>query len=215
MSLLVNEIFYSIQGESSYAGRPCVFIRLTGCNLRCLYCDTRYAYSEGFLMGAEEILERVSSYECPLVEITGGEPLLQDETSLLTTRLLDKGHMVLLETNGSLDIGGTDERCIRIMDIKCPSSGEQKSFLPENLGLLMGKDEIKFVIGDRQDYEFARKMLNPIRRDCPATICVNFSAVFEKMDARHLAEWILGDHLDVRINVQIQKVLWGPEQRGV
>lgn len=215
MSLLVNEIFYSIQGESSFAGRPCVFVRLTGCNLRCLYCDTRYAYSEGFLMGIEEILARVSSYECPLVEVTGGEPLLQEETLLLITRLLDNGHMVLLETNGSLDIGGTDERCIRIMDIKCPSSGEQKSFLSKNLGLLTGEDEIKFVIGDRTDYEFARKMLDSIHGDYLTPICVNFSAVFEKMDARHLAEWMLEDHLDVRINVQIHKVLWGPEQRGV
>jgi 7-carboxy-7-deazaguanine synthase len=213
--LLVNEIFYSIQGESSFAGRPCAFVRLTGCNLRCAYCDTRYAYSEGSQMGVDEILHRVASFECPLVEVTGGEPLLQDETPLLITGLLDKGHMVLLETNGSMDIGRADERSIRIVDIKCPSSGEQESFLSDNLDRLTDMDEIKFVIGDRQDYEFARKILGSIQRGRHSTVRVNISNVFQQMDAMTLAEWILEDHLDVRLNLQLHKLLWGPEKRGV
>jgi 7-carboxy-7-deazaguanine synthase len=215
VSLLVNEIFYSIQGESSFAGRPCVFVRLTGCNLRCAYCDTRYAYSEGSQMGVDEILHRVESFECPLVEVTGGEPLLQDETPLLITGLLDKGLKVLLETNGSMDIGRADERSIRIVDIKCPSSGEEENFFSDNLDRLTDMDEIKFVIGDRRDYEFARKILGSIQRRSRSTVRVNISNVFQKMDARTLAEWILEDHLDVRLNLQLHKLLWGPEKRGV
>ena len=215
MPLLVNEIFYSIQGESSFAGRPCVFIRLTGCNLRCSYCDTQYAYNEGCQMGVDEILDKVASFECPLVEVTGGEPLLQDDTPFLITSLLDKGHKVLLETNGSMDIGRADKRCIRIVDIKCPSSGEQESFLSDNLGRLTDMDELKFVIGDRQDYEFARKILGSIQRRRPSPVMVNISNVFPEMDARTLAEWILEDHLDVRLNLQLHKLLWGPEKRGV
>ena len=215
MPLLVNEIFYSIQGESSFAGRPCVFVRLTGCNLRCTYCDTRYAYVEGCQMGVDEILHRVASFECPLVEVTGGEPLLQDDTPFLITSLLDKGLIVLLETNGSMDIDRADERCIRIVDIKCPSSGEQESFLSDNLGRLTDMDELKFVIGNRQDYEFARKILGSIQRGRPSPVRVNISNVFPGMDAGTLAEWILEDHLDVRLNVQLHKVIWGTEKRGV
>jgi 7-carboxy-7-deazaguanine synthase len=149
------------------------------------------------------------------VEVTGGEPLLQDDTPFLITSLLDKGHKVLLETNGSMDIGRADKRCIRIVDIKCPSSGEQESFLSDNLGRLTDMDELKFVIGDRQDYEFARKILGSIQRRRPSPVMVNISNVFPEMDARTLAEWILEDHLDVRLNLQLHKLLWGPEKRGV
>jgi len=213
--LKVNEIFYSIQGESSYAGRPCVFVRLTGCNLRCSYCDTQYAYNEGDLMEIGDVLKRVASYKCPLVEVTGGEPLIQKETPYLIHSLLEAGHEVLLETNGSLDIGQVDERCVKIMDIKCPTSGEEGKSDLKNLALLADTDEIKFVIGDRGDYEYAKKILNsmdlkpsPIRR-------VHFSPVFGKMDPGVLAKWILADHLDVRLHMQIHKIVWDPEKRGV
>jgi 7-carboxy-7-deazaguanine synthase len=166
-------------------------------------------------MGVDEILHRVASFECPLVEVTGGEPLLQDDTPFLITSLLDKGLIVLLETNGSMDIDRADERCIRIVDIKCPSSGEQESFLSDNLGRLTDMDELKFVIGNRQDYEFARKILGSIQRGRPSPVRVNISNVFPGMDAGTLAEWILEDHLDVRLNVQLHKVIWGTEKRGV
>jgi 7-carboxy-7-deazaguanine synthase len=153
--LRVNEIFFSIQGESSYAGLPCVFVRLSGCNLRCTYCDTRYAYEQGDHMDVSEIIDRVSGYDCRLVEITGGEPLLQEETPALISGLLDRGFTVLLETNGSMDISGVDGRCIRILDVKCPSSGEAEKNDFGNLPLLTHEDEIKFVVGDRADYEYA------------------------------------------------------------
>ncbi|GAJ03129.1 unnamed protein product, partial [marine sediment metagenome] len=160
MPLKVNEIFFSIQGESSYAGRPCVFVRLTGCNLRCSYCDTQYAYDEGREMEIGEIIDRVASYECPLVEVTGGEPLIQKETSVLIHRFLEEGFEVLLETNGSQDISQIDDRCVKIVDIKCPSSGEEEKNDLDNLTRLTDKDEIKFVIGSREDYEYARKILD-------------------------------------------------------
>ncbi|MCP4715272.1 MAG: radical SAM protein, partial [Deltaproteobacteria bacterium] len=150
----VNEIFYSIQGESSYAGYPCVFVRLTGCNLRCSYCDTRYAYDEGEDCTEEQVLERIAAYGCSLVEITGGEPLLQPDTPGLISRLLDRGCRVLLETNGSMDIGSVDRRCVRIVDIKCPSSGEAGRNDEANLARLTAQDEVKFVIGTREDFDF-------------------------------------------------------------
>ena len=215
MPLKVNEIFYSIQGESSYAGRPCVFVRLSGCNLRCSYCDTRYAYDEGEDMEIPEIAPRVASYRCPLVEITGGEPLTQKETPRLVRHLLDTGYQVLLETNGSQDISGIDERCVRVVDIKCPSSGEHEKNDPENPARLTGRDEIKFVIGDRRDYEFAGKILDSINPDLLRKIPVHFSPVFGKMDLELLAGWILEDHRDVRLQLQLHKIIWDPEKRGV
>ncbi|MDO9528682.1 MAG: radical SAM protein [Syntrophales bacterium] len=215
MSLKINEIFYGIQGESSYAGRPCVFVRLTGCNLRCSYCDTQYAYSEGEEMQIDEIIGRVSSYRCSLVEVTGGEPLIQEETPNLIHRLLEEGFEVLLETNGSRDISKIDGRCIRIIDIKCPSSGEEKRSDPENLKRLREKDEIKFVIGDRTDYEYAKNILDTINLDSPVKNTIHFSNVFGQMHPRTLAQWILEDNLNVRLHVQLHKFIWGPEQRGV
>ena len=155
-SLKVNEIFYSLQGESSYAGRPCVFIRLTGCNLRCSYCDTRYAYEEGTDMELDLIVDQVSSYRCPLVEITGGEPLIQAETPALIRRLLEKNFKVLLETNGSQNIQRVDDRCIKVVDMKCPSSGMEARNDLENLKKLGSDDELKFVIGNRIDFEYAK-----------------------------------------------------------
>jgi len=215
VSLRVNEIFYSIQGESSYAGRPCVFVRLTGCNLRCAYCDTQYAYEEGNELEVFEILDLVASYECPLVEITGGEPLIQEDTPDLIYNLLENGYHVLLETNGSLDTAGIDARCVKIIDVKCPSSGEHEKNNPKTLTKLTEKDEIKFVIGDRPDYEYARQMLMLMRQDTLISNPVHFSPVYGKMDLKILSKWILQDHLDVGLNLQLHKVIWGPEKRGV
>lgn len=215
MSLKVNEIFYSIQGESSYAGLPCVFVRLAGCNLRCSYCDTRYAYDEGEEMATPEIVARVASYRCRLVEITGGEPLIQKETPGLARHLLDEGYGVLLETNGSQDISVLDERCVRIVDVKCPSSGEHEMNDPENLVRLTGRDEVKFVIGDRRDYEFAGKMLESMDHQLLKNIPVHYSPVFGKMDFELLAGWMLEDHLNVRLQLQLHKIIWDPERRGV
>lgn len=215
MPLKVNEIFYSIQGESSYIGRPCVFVRTTGCNLRCSYCDTRYAYDEGQEMEIEEIIERVASYECPLVEVTGGEPLIQKETPTLIHRLLEEGFEVLLETNGSQDISWIDERCVKIVDIKCPSSGEEKKNDLENLTRLTDRDEIKFVIGGRKDYEYAKKILDLIDTNFSKKTPPHFSHAFGKMDPKILAKWILEDHLNVKLHIQLHKTIWDPEQRGV
>jgi len=215
LSLTVNEIFHSIQGESTYAGRPSVFVRLTGCNLRCRYCDTRYAYHEGQPMAVDAILDRVAAFNWPLVEVTGGEPLLQTETPALIYQLLESGYQVLMETNGSRDISAVDNRCIRIMDIKCPSSGEHLRNDPANLSRLTEKDEIKFVIGDREDYEFAKNTLldswDLAKRSNP----VHFSPIHGIFNPKRLAEWILKDRLDVRLHLQMHKVIWDPNKRGV
>lgn len=215
MSLKVNEIFYSIQGESSYAGLPCVFIRLSGCNLRCSYCDTTYAYDEGFEMELEDILERVGNYNCRLIEITGGEPLLQKETPELIRRLLDSGCKVLMETNGSLDISVVDERCIRIMDVKCPSSGMHEQNDLENLNRIGKSDELKFVIADRADYEYAKDILDIAGKNPASLPTVHFSPSFGKIILKDLASWILEDALDVRLHVQLHKFIWGTSDRGV
>jgi 7-carboxy-7-deazaguanine synthase len=215
LPLKVNEIFYSIQGESSHAGRPCAFVRLTGCNLRCAYCDTQYAYEDGTWLEIPEILRQVSQFNCRLVEITGGEPLIQEQTPELITTLLDHNFTVLLETNGSRDIDAVDERCIRILDIKCPSSGESEKNQLKNLQLLTFNDEIKFVIGSREDYEYAKYILStglPRRNKMKPPL---FSPVFGKTDPQTLARWILQDRLDVRLQLQLHKLIWGPEQKGV
>lgn len=211
----MNEIFYSIQGESSFTGYPCVFVRLTGCNLRCSYCDTRYAYEEGEELEIGEILERVKAYRCPLVEVTGGEPLIQQETPFLLLRLLEEGFKVLLETNGSLDIGPTDPRCIRILDVKCPSSGESARNDQGNLGRLTSRDEIKFVVGDRKDYEYAKEILQQMRESCVRVGHVHFSPVFGEITPDVLAGWILEDRLDARLSLQMHKIIWDPGKRGV
>jgi 7-carboxy-7-deazaguanine synthase len=212
VSLKVNEIFYSIQGESSYAGRPCVFVRLTGCNLRCSYCDTQYAYEDGNELEINEIVGRVTSDQCRLVEVTGGEPLIQKDTPRLVHRLLEEGFEVLLETNGSQDISQVDGRCVKIVDIKCPSSGEERKNDLGNLTRLTDKDEIKFVIGNREDYEYAKNILDSsiLRNNW-----IHFSPVFGKMDPKILAEWILEDHLAARLHMQLHKIIWRGELRGI
>ena len=212
MALKVSEIFLSIQGESSWSGQPCVFIRLTGCNLRCAYCDTRYAYEQGRFMEIPDILEHVRPLRCNLVEVTGGEPLLQEETPPLIGRLLDEGYTVLLETNGSMDISTVDAKCARIVDIKCPSSGMAGQNDLRNLKRLRARDELKFVIGDRRDYEFARDLLTTLPA---ARLKINFSPVFGALAPRSLAEWIISDRLPVRLNLQLHKIIWDPEARGV
>lgn len=210
--LKVNEIFYSIQGESSYAGRPCVLVRLTGCNLRCSYCDTRYAYEEGQNLPIDEIIRNVTSYRCRLVEVTGGEPLIQKETPDLIYELLEKDFEVLLETNGSMDISPIDTRCVKIVDVKCPSSGEVKKNYLDNLKKISERDEIKFVIGSEEDYRYAKKILFLIdKRKKPPIL----SPVYNIMDPKRLAEWVLADHIDVRIQIQLHKIIWGSETRGV
>ncbi len=215
MALMVSEIFYSIQGESSYAGRPCVFVRLTGCNLRCSYCDTQYAYNEGEEMEIDLIVDRLFIYKCPLVEITGGEPLIQKETPSLVQCLIEKGYQVLMETNGSQDISQVDDRCIRIVDIKCPLSGEVRQNDLKNLDRLTDQDEIKFVISGREDYEYAKEILNHMNITPSRMNRVHFSPVFQRMEPRELAKWILEDHLNVRLHLQLHKIIWDPNRRGV
>jgi len=213
MTLNVSEIFQSIQGESSFAGLPCAFVRLAGCNLRCRYCDTRYAQEGGTPMSLEEVLDRVSAFGLDLVEITGGEPLVQPETPALAAALLERGCRVLVETNGSLDISNLPDGAIRIMDIKCPSSGESTRFMWENIWKLRDNDEVKFVISDRHDYEWARGIVR--ERFGRAKTPVLFSAVFGELPPRNLVEWILKDKLPVRFQLQIHKYIWPHDARGV
>ncbi|HOJ52242.1 MAG TPA: radical SAM protein [Syntrophales bacterium] len=213
MKLWVNEIFYSLQGESSHAGRPCVFVRLTGCNLRCRYCDTTYAYDEGTLLDIDEIKTRLGSFGCNLVEITGGEPLLQPGTPKLIKDLLDGGWEVLIETNGSLNIGVVDERSHRIMDVKLPSSGEHRQMRWENMDFLTPKDEVKFVVVTREDYEYAKDVIERYSLgDRPLSPLL--SPVFGLLNFQTLADWILRDRLRVRMQIPLHKVIWG-ERRGV
>lgn len=213
--LKVNEIFYSIQGESTYVGKPCVFIRLTGCNLRCSYCDTKYAYYDGEKLDIHEVINKVALYGCPLVEVTGGEPLLQEETPYLISQLLGKGYKVLIETNGSHDISRVDGRSVRIVDIKCPSSGEKDRNDLTNLNRLRDEDELKFVIGGREDYDYAKDILSLIGHGSSGKIAVHFSPSFGRMEPKELAGWILHDRLNVRLHLQLHKYIWPPGQRGV
>jgi 7-carboxy-7-deazaguanine synthase len=210
----VSEIIFSIQGESSRAGLPCVLVRLAGCNLNCSWCDTPHAQdpSAGEPMTRDKILAKVKSFECPRVELTGGEPLLQAGAIDLLQAFCDAGYETLLETNGSVDITGVDDRVRRIVDIKCPSSGHVEANLWENLGALTDRDEVKFVIANHKDYEFAKMILDehPIAKKCH----VFFSPVWETLPAATLAEWILADKLDVRLGMQLHKILWPNEDRG-
>jgi 7-carboxy-7-deazaguanine synthase len=212
--LVVNEIFHSIQGESTHAGRPCVFVRLTACDLRCSWCDTPYAFTEGQRMSIDEVVERVKAFGCPVVEITGGEPLLQKNVHPLMQRLLDEGMTVLLETGGHLDISAVPQGVCRIVDVKCPGSGESHRVNWRNLGHLTDGDEVKFVIADRNDYEFARGVVQE-HRLTERTKAVLFSPVHGLLPPRALAEWILEDGLAVRLQLQVHKYIWDPQTRGV
>jgi len=212
--LTINEIFYSVQGESSYAGRPCVFVRLTACDLRCSWCDTPYAFHEGRKMSVDEVVAAVDAAGCELVEITGGEPLLQEEVYPLMDRLLASGRTVLLETGGHRPIDRVPQAVVKIVDIKCPASGEAAKNDWENLGRLSPHDEVKFVIQDRADYEFARDVI--ARYGLPGrAAAVLMSPVHGVLDPKTLSEWILADRLAVRLQLQLHKYIWSPTTRGV
>jgi len=212
--LTINEIFYSVQGESSYAGRPCVFVRLTACDLRCSWCDTPYAFHEGAKRSLEQILEEVKAFACPLVEVTGGEPLLQEDVYPLMERLLEDGRTVLLETGGHRSTARVPERVVTILDVKCPGSGESGKNDWSNLDRLRPHDEVKFVVKDRADYEYARDVI--ARHDLATrAAAVHVSPVHGVMNARTLSEWVLADKLPVRVQLQLHKYIWDPATRGV
>ena len=212
--LTVNEIFHSIQGESTHAGRPCVFVRLTACDLRCSWCDTTYAFHEGHKMSVDDVLQRVDEYGCDVVEITGGEPLLQKDVYPLMRQLLERGRTVMLETGGHLSVDDVPDGVIRVIDVKCPGSGESARNHWPNLDRLRATDEVKFVIRDRADYEYASEVATKhgLAGRCAAVL---FSPVHGVLDARALAGWVLEDRLPVRVQLQIHKFIWDPAMRGV
>jgi 7-carboxy-7-deazaguanine synthase len=213
-SLVVHEIYRSIQGESSYAGRPCTFVRLSGCNLRCSWCDTPQAFVGGTRMTRVEVLEKALALSTPLVELTGGEPLLQAQTRPLLRELCDAGKTVLLETSGERDISDIDPRVVRIMDLKAPGSGESARNRSQNIPLLTRHDEVKVVLLDRADYEWAKEVI--LRERLHERVReVLLSAVHGKLDTRHLVDWVLNDQLPVRVQPQLHKYIWGADAQGV
>ena len=212
--LTINEIFYSIQGESTRAGRPCVFVRLTACDLRCSWCDTPYAFHEGRKRSVDEVIEDVEEYDCLLVEITGGEPLLQEDVYELMTRLSDRGRTVMLETGGHRPTTRVPESVITILDVKCPASGESGKNDWSNLDRLSPHDEVKFVVQDRADYDFARDVI--ARHGLAGrAAAILMSPVHGVLDPKTLSEWILADRLPVRLQIQLHKIIWSPTTRGV
>ncbi len=212
--LTINEIYFSVQGESTWAGLPCVFVRLTFCDLRCTYCDTEYAFYEGKKQSLGEIVDAVAAYDCPLVEVTGGEPLLQKNVLPLMTLLADAGKTVLLETSGAHDIAPVDPRVHRIMDLKTPGSGEVERNLLANIEHLTPNDEVKCVIGSREDYEWSREKVLTHRLH-QRVRAVLFSPIFGRIDPREIVDWILADKLPVRFQLQMHKFIWTPTKRGV
>lgn len=213
--MVVTEIFKSIQGESTFAGLPCIFVRLTGCNLRCHWCDTAYAFHGGQQMTANEVLDRIRQMETKLLEFTGGEPLLQErEIVPVAEELLSDGYRVLIETSGERFIGRLPRAVVKVMDVKCPASGESEKFCFKNLDALERKDQVKFVVGDEDDYKFAVEFLKhyELKRRVDEVL---FSPVFGRLAPRLLAEWILRDGLHVRLGLQLHKFIWDPETRGV
>jgi len=213
-TLTINEIYCSIQGESTWVGLPCVFVRLTFCDLRCNYCDTAYAFYEGHKWTLPEIVEQIIAYQCPLVEITGGEPLLQKNVLPLMTLLCDRGLTVLIETSGAHDISGIDPRVHRIMDLKTPGSGECRRNCYENIAQLNRRDEVKFVIGSREDYHWSKEQVEKFQlaEKCGTVL---FSPIFGRIEPRQIVEWILEDKLRVRFQLQLHKFIWAPETKGV
>lgn len=209
----VNEIYKSVQGESSKAGLPCTFVRLTYCNLRCTYCDSEYAFYDGKEMEISDIIGEVNKYDCKLVEITGGEPLFQNESLELMQRLCEHGYEVMLETGGSLPIKDIDKRVMIILDLKCPSSKMMKKNLYENIEHLKPSDEIKFVIGTREDYDWTKNIIE--KYDLTKKCEVLFSVVFGELEPVTLVNWILEDKLNVRFQLQMHKYIWDPKQKGV
>ncbi|HVB33618.1 MAG TPA: radical SAM protein [Patescibacteria group bacterium] len=225
--MVVSEIFRSIQGESSHAGKPCIFVRLTGCNLRCRWCDTAYAFYGGRRMTIDEVLGQVRALAgrngspLRLVELTGGEPLLQPEATSLARRLVDEGYQVMIETSGERAIGSLPQAVVKIVDVKCPDSGQCGTFRMDNLDALDGKDEVKFVIASRRDYEFARdfaaehRLAERAGQVIFSPVAADPAAAWDGLEPRSLAEWILADGLPVRLGLQIHKQIWDPATRGV
>ena len=213
MKLKINEIFYSIQGESSFSGLPCVFVRLTYCNLRCSYCDTEYAFYNGKDMSFSEIINEVKKHPTQLVMITGGEPLLQKKSIDLMQCFIDEKYSVMLETSGSLSLQNVPKEVIKIVDFKCPSSKMKEKNMWSILNDIDKKDEIKFVIGDKEDYDWSRSKINRYKLYDKCQIL--FSPVYGKIDMKDLCDWVLSDGLKVRLQTQLHKFIWGPDKKGV
>ena len=209
----VNEIFTSIQGETSFAGLPFIFVRLTGCNLRCFYCDTKYAYEEGAEWSVEQVVIEIQQRDIPRIAVTGGEPLLQDETNHLCSQLVDRGFTVLLETNGSISIKNIDQRVCRILDLKCPGSGMDAHMDFKNISYLTSRDEVKFVVSDRNDFQWALTIIN--RYNLEEKTHILMSTANPILHPRELAEWIIQEKLNARLQLQLQKYLWPDRARGV
>jgi len=208
-TLKITEIFYSLQGETNTVGLPTVFIRLTGCPLRCVYCDTAYAFKGGQRLSFEQIFENVAQYQCKHVTVTGGEPLAQPDCLPLLTALCDQGYSVSLETSGAIDVSQVDKRVIKIIDLKTPSSGELDKNLYENLSYITPHDQIKFVIGDETDYQWSKKVM--AEYDLTNKSQILFSPIYQSIEPRQLADWILQDQLPVRFQIQLHKYLWNDE----
>ncbi len=213
MALKINEIYYSVQGESTHAGRPCIFIRLTYCNLRCTYCDSEYTFYEGKDMEITHIMNEIKQWDCNLVEVTGGEPLFQDKCINLLNELVNSNYEVMLETGGSLSISDVPKKVIKIVDFKCPSSAMEKKNLWSIVEDLQPHDEVKFVIGNREDFDWARDRIIEYSLDKICTLL--FSPTFEKIDPQLIVEWILVENLPVRMQMQMHKMIWSPDKQGV
>ena len=213
MALKINEIYYSVQGESTHAGRPCVFIRLTYCNLRCTYCDSEYTFYEGKDMEITHIMNEIKQWDCNLVEVTGGEPLFQDKCINLLNELINSNYEVMLETGGSLSISDVPKKVIKIVDFKCPSSAMEKKNLWSIVEDLQPHDEVKFVIGNREDFDWAKDRITEYSLDKICTLL--FSPTFEKIDPQLMVEWILAENLPVRMQMQMHKMIWSPDKQGV
>ena len=213
MALKINEIYYSVQGESTHAGRPCIFIRLTYCNLRCTYCDSEYTFYEGKDMEITHIMNEIKQWDCNLVEVTGGEPLFQDKCINLLNELVNSNYEVMLETGGSLSISDVPKKVIKIVDFKCPSSAMEKKNLWSIVEDLQPNDEVKFVIGNREDFDWAKDRIAEYSLDKICTLL--FSPTFEKIDPQLMVEWILAENLPVRMQMQMHKMIWSPDKQGV
>ena len=213
MALKINEIYYSVQGESTHVGRPCVFIRLTYCNLRCTYCDTEYAFYKGKDMEITHIMNEIKQWGCNLVEVTGGEPLFQDKCINLLNELINSNYEVMLETGGSLSISDVPKKVIKIVDFKCPSSAMEKKNLWSIVNDLQPHDEVKFVIGNREDFDWAKDRITEYSLDKICTLL--FSPTFGKIDPQLIVEWILVENLPVRMQMQMHKMIWSPDKQGV
>ena len=213
MSLKINEIYYSLQGESTHSGCPCIFIRLTYCNLRCSYCDTEYAFYDGKDMEIAHIISEIKRWDCNLVEVTGGEPLFQDECIDLLNELVNSNYEVMLETGGSLSISDVPKKVVKIVDFKCPSSGMVKKNLWSIVDDLQAHDEVKFVIGNREDFDWAKDRITEYSMDKICTLL--FSPTFGEIDPQQIVEWILAENLPVRMQMQMHKMIWSPDKQGV